>query len=122
MGKELPRIPAVKTFADFMAFSKAGRELAHWHLHYETVPCYPGATLDTGKVNLSALPDEAFRVSKMKFAKTKDASGKSVSDKTTVACPIPLIIPETCSASSRYISLRPSKDSILVGQSEDGFC
>ncbi len=84
LGKELPRIPAVKTFADFMAFSKAGRELAHWHLKYETVACYPGVTLDTGKVNLSALPDEAFRVTKMKFAKTKDASGKSVSDKTTV--------------------------------------
>jgi predicted helicase len=43
LGKELPRIPAVKTFADFMAFSKAGRELAHWHLDYETVACYPGA-------------------------------------------------------------------------------
>jgi len=86
LGKELPRIPAVKTFADFMAFSKAGRELAHWHLDYETVACYPGVTLDTGKVNLSALPDEAFRVTKMKFAKTKDASGKSVNDKTTVIC------------------------------------
>ncbi len=84
LGKELPRIPAVKTFADFMAFSKAGRELAHWHLDYETVACYPGVTLDTGKVNLSALPDEAFRVTKMKFAKTKDTSGKSVNDKTTV--------------------------------------
>ena len=86
LGKELPRIPAVKTFADFMAFSQGGRELAHWHLDYETVACYPGATLDTGKVNLSALPDEAFRVTKMKFAKTKDASGKSVNDKTTVIC------------------------------------
>ena len=32
LGKELPRIPAVKTFADFRAFSQAGRELAHWHL------------------------------------------------------------------------------------------
>ena len=30
LGKELPRIPAVKTFGDFRAFSKAGRELAHW--------------------------------------------------------------------------------------------
>ena len=31
LSKELPRIPAVKKFADFMAFSKAGRDLAHWH-------------------------------------------------------------------------------------------
>ena len=29
LGKELPRIPAVKTFADFRALSNAGRELAH---------------------------------------------------------------------------------------------
>lgn len=84
LAKELPRIPAVKTFADFMAFSKAGRELAHWHLKYETVACYPGVTLDCGKVNPSALPDSAFHVTKMKFAKTKDATGKSVSDKTSV--------------------------------------
>jgi predicted helicase len=27
----------VKRFADFQAFSKAGRDLAHWHLNYETV-------------------------------------------------------------------------------------
>ena len=37
LGKEFPRIPAVKTFADFRAFSQAGRELARWHLNYETV-------------------------------------------------------------------------------------
>jgi predicted helicase len=37
LGKELPRIPAVKTIADFRAFSQAGRDLAHWHLNYETV-------------------------------------------------------------------------------------
>ena len=103
LGKELPRIPAVKTFADFMAFSKAGRELAHWHLDYETVACYPGATLDTGKVNLSALPDEAFRVTKMKFAKTKDASGKSVNDKTTVIYNERIIIKNIPLAAYEYV-------------------
>ena len=36
--KEVPHIPAGKTFADFRAFSQAGRDLAHWHLTYETVP------------------------------------------------------------------------------------
>jgi predicted helicase len=41
LSKELPRIPAVKTYADFRAFEKAGRELAHWHLNYETVDCTP---------------------------------------------------------------------------------
>jgi predicted helicase len=46
LGKELPRIPAVKTFADFRAFSQAGRELAHWHLNYETVACHPGVAVE----------------------------------------------------------------------------
>jgi predicted helicase len=36
-GKEPPRIPAVKTFANFRAFSQAGRGLAHWHVEDETM-------------------------------------------------------------------------------------
>jgi predicted helicase len=44
-----------------------------------------GATLDTGKLPVSPLKPEDYRVTKMKFAKTKDpATGKSVNDKTTV--------------------------------------
>ena len=74
----------MKRYADFRAFSKAGRELAHWHLNYETVACYPGVTLDTGKVKLNALTDSDFRVAKMKFGKMRDGDGKSVNDKTTV--------------------------------------
>jgi predicted helicase len=46
LGKELPRIPAVKRFADFMAFSQASRDLAHWHLKYETVACYEDVTIE----------------------------------------------------------------------------
>ncbi|MBB5034073.1 DEAD/DEAH box helicase [Prosthecobacter vanneervenii] len=85
LGKELPRIPAVKTFADFRAFSKAGRDLAHWHLNYETVAPYAGATLDTGKVPFKSLKPEDYRVVKMKFAKTRDPeTNKSINDKTTV--------------------------------------
>jgi predicted helicase len=92
LGKELPRIPAVKTFADFMAFSKAGRELAHWHLNYETVECFPGVIV-AAVFNRQANSNEAagrlqsaatYRVTKMKFGKTKDATGKSIHDKTTV--------------------------------------
>ncbi len=112
LGKELPRIPAVKTFADLtpllpslgraapnashclsrtpprarlMAFSQAGRELAHWHLNYETVDTHQGVDLDTGKTPLAKLTDADFRVVKMKFAKTRDPeTNKSVPDKTTV--------------------------------------
>lgn len=49
LGKELPRIPAVKTLADFRAFSQAGRDLAYWHLNYETVECFPGVAVEVGK-------------------------------------------------------------------------
>jgi predicted helicase len=75
----------VKTFADFRAFSQAGRDLAHWHLNYETVACHPGVTVEeTMSTSLDYHNNGPYRVTKMKFGKTKDASGKSVNDKTTV--------------------------------------
>ena len=84
-GKELSRIPAVKTFSDFRAFSQAGRDLAHWHLNYETVACHSGVTVEEGKMADAATGDRRYRVTKMKFAKTKDpVSGTKVNDKTTV--------------------------------------
>lgn len=36
LRKALPRIPIVERMEDFMAFSKAGRQLAEMHLHYES--------------------------------------------------------------------------------------
>jgi len=71
LTKELPRIPCVKKVEDFWAFSKAGRELAHWHLNYETVEPYK-ATLDTGSTPYNQLTAEEFYVEKMKFAKKGD--------------------------------------------------
>jgi len=68
LSKELPRIPCVKTAADFWAFSKAGRDLADLHLNYETVDMYP-VTVDTGGKELAA---EQYRVVKMKYGKGKD--------------------------------------------------
>ena len=35
LRKALPRIPIVECLEDFMAFSRAGRQLAEMHLHYE---------------------------------------------------------------------------------------
>lgn len=66
LSKELPRIPRVKTFADFQAFSQAGRELGNLHVHYENVPMYEGVTIDTGG---KALTDAQYRVEKMKYGK-----------------------------------------------------
>ena len=98
LSKELPRIPAVKKFEDFQAFSQAGRDLAHWHLDYETVDCHPAtiqlADGSSGVVDkraakhdklLKKLTDEQFYVRKMKFPKTKDPETlKSVNDRSTV--------------------------------------
>jgi predicted helicase len=71
LKKMLPRIPLVQ---DFWAFSQAGRELADWHIHYETIEPYPL----TENVPLLETPD-TYRVQKMQFAK----KGKEV-DKTTL--------------------------------------
>lgn len=85
LGKELPRIPAVKRYADFRAFARAGRDLAHWHLNYETVPRHDGVTLDTGKRARATLTPADYRVEKMKFAKVRDPqTNKSINDKSTV--------------------------------------
>jgi predicted helicase len=95
LSKELPRIPAVKKFADFMAFSKAGRELADWHLNYEACAMHEDIVVDVAAdSNRQAKQDgeawrmqsaATFRVEKMKFAKVKDPeTNKSVPDKTTV--------------------------------------
>jgi predicted helicase len=82
LSKALPRIPAVRTFADFSAFRDAGRRLGDLHVNFESVEPY----LVTFKEGDHALINEAqddplkfYRVKKMKFGgKGKDK------DKTTV--------------------------------------
>jgi predicted helicase len=64
LSKELPRIPRVKTAADFWAFSQAGRKLADLHLNYETVAAYPIKIEAAEK-----LTDTDYRVEKMKYGK-----------------------------------------------------
>lgn len=84
LAKELPRIPRVKTAADFWAFSKAGRALADLHLNYETVPMYAGAKVDTGSKKLT---DTDYRVVKMKVPKNgkeKDLTRLIYNSKITV--------------------------------------
>lgn len=80
LGKELPRIPRVRSAADFWAFSKAGRALADLHLNYETVDKYPLTIEAKGP-----LTDADYRVEKMKFAKKKDPeTGRNVDDRSVV--------------------------------------
>lgn len=65
LSKELPRIPCVKTAADFWTFSQAGRQLAALHLDYETVTQYPATIEGEGKEST----ETAYRVEKMKHGK-----------------------------------------------------
>ena len=82
LAKQLPRIPAVKTFADFVAFRDAGRALGDLHMNFETIAPY----MVTFKEGDHALINEAqddpkkfYRVKKMKFG----GKGKE-KDRTTV--------------------------------------
>jgi predicted helicase len=62
LRRQLPRIPFVE---DFASFAEAGRQLAEWHINYESQPEYPLAMIET--------PDEQldWRVETMRFAKNK---------------------------------------------------
>lgn len=81
LSKELPRIPRVKTAEGFWGFSKAGRELADWHLNYETKEPYKATVEEKGdKSDKIAF----YRVEKMKHPKVKNDEGKSVNDLTKV--------------------------------------
>jgi predicted helicase len=79
LSKELPRIPHVKTAADFWSFSQAGRELANWHLNYETVQPHPLTIEASGP-----LADADYRVEKMKFAKKGDKTTVIYNGKITI--------------------------------------
>ncbi len=76
LKKQLPRIPFAN---DFRAFSTAGRELADWHLNYETVEPYPLSHAGELPLGEAAL----YRVQKMAWAR-KRVDGKLVEDKTTL--------------------------------------
>ncbi len=94
LSKQLPRIPRVKSFDDFMAFSRAGRALADLHLNYESVDMYTGVKFDTKLSRLALaspqawananLDDKDFYVEKMKFIKKDDKSKIVYNGKITV--------------------------------------
>jgi predicted helicase len=83
LSKELPRIPCVKSAADFRAFSQAGRALAELHLNYETVQPYPVKPVTASK----KLTDADYRVEKMRYGKQgkeKDLTTLHYNDKITL--------------------------------------
>ena len=75
LSKELPRIPAVKSFNDFKLFSEVGRKLSELHVNYESVEPFP-VNLKQGDLRLAdtSNPLSFYRVEKMKFPKKTDKS------------------------------------------------
>lgn len=76
LKKMLPRLPFTRKTADFWRFSQAGRDLAHWHLNYETVEPWP---VQEFAHELLSDPTKDFLVQKMTFGR-KD----KLVDKTTI--------------------------------------
>lgn len=83
LSKELPRIPPVKKFSDFMSFSQAGRRLAELHLNYDTVEPYP-VVIEGGSLLMSAAPASDYYVTQMKFANKADKSIVTYNNKITI--------------------------------------
>lgn len=90
LAKQLPRIPAVKTFADFAAFRDAGRALGHLHVNFESVEPYM-VTFKEGDHRLipeaQTDPVKFYRVKKMKLGgkgKTKDRTTVIYNDRITM--------------------------------------
>nr|VFK58143.1 MAG: Predicted helicase [Candidatus Kentron sp. TUN] len=96
LTKQLLRIPAIKGIDGFKAFTRAGRELAHLHLNYETVEPYP----DT--VESRATEPDHYRVEKMRYAKTKQ-DGKTVNDRTGIVYNHRITVKDIPLAAYRYI-------------------
>ena len=110
LKKSLPRIPIVDNVQDFMAFYKAGKELADMHLNYEQginsqitgqdgdylfyadMPMFAYLQCKVkviGDIDIwqNEWTDETyqyFAVDKIKFAKVRDKNGKLVADKTRI--------------------------------------
>ena len=82
LQKELPRIPRVATYAEFKAFSEAGRALSELHVGYEQVAPYMGCTLNYAKGKSASNMD--YTVQQLKYGKIKGKTGNAAKDKTTI--------------------------------------
>ncbi len=69
LRKALPRIPIVERAEEFIAFSKAGRQLAHLHLHYEDY-AHKAEGVEVDERDYTAADEYAYyTVEKMRFPK-----------------------------------------------------
>jgi predicted helicase len=77
LKKMLPRLPLTMATADFRRFTQVGRDLAHWHLDYETVEPWP---VKEHHSELLSDPTKDFLVQKMTFARPS-AEQKALGEK-----------------------------------------
>lgn len=93
LKKSLPRIPIVDRVEDFIAFERAGRQLADLHLNYDNFnqgehrPNYVDVVCVEYNQPNSPEAYDYFAVEsdiKMQFAKVRDDNGKLVADKSTI--------------------------------------
>ena len=77
--RELPRIPRVATYEQFMAFAEAGRKLADLHVNFENVEPYAGV-----KIEYTNDGAPSYRVTQMKWAKIKGKTSNAAKDKSTL--------------------------------------
>lgn len=83
LTKELPRIPQMRRFEDFKAFSRAGRELAFLHLNFDN------KQIAMYEADIVYSPDftdcaDCYYVKKMKFGKGKDKTTIIYNDFITI--------------------------------------
>jgi predicted helicase len=77
LKKMLPRIPFAP---NFWTFSKAGRELASWHMNYETVDPWKDVNVAIPQAGKTKSSEDLYRVTKMRFGRL--VGGKT--DKTVI--------------------------------------
>ena len=77
--KELPRIPRVATYEQFMTFANAGRKLADLHVNFEDVEPYAGIQIEYTKEG-----SPSYRVKQMNWDKIKGKTGNAAKDKSTL--------------------------------------
>lgn len=81
LRKELPRIPRMRTYEAFKAFSDAGRRLGEIHVNFDSQPVYKAVEIETGGKTLTSAD---YRVEKMKYGKGKDKTILHYNDRIKV--------------------------------------
>ena len=94
-------MPRVATYAEFKAFSDAGRALAQLHVGYEAVEPYAGCTFSYAKGVSSDNMD--YRVEKLKYGKNPGKKGNAAKDKTVIVYNDQLTIRDIPQEAQEYV-------------------